>query len=71
MGVILSGAVQGANVSRQEQQIMERFYAGNTFGEAVAFGQADSWVEVGAVEDSRILFISAKKFLKTEQTRTL
>lgn len=71
MGVILSGAVQGANVSRQEQQIMERFYAGNTFGEAVAFGQADSWVEVGAVEDSRILFISAKKILENRTDEDL
>lgn len=66
MGIVLSGAVQGANVDimRDDQRIMERFYAGNTFGEAVAFGEADSWVEVNAVEKSRILFISAKKILE-------
>ena len=58
--------MQGANVDimRDDQRIMERFYAGNTFGEAVAFGEADSWVEVNAVEKSRILFISAKKILE-------
>ena len=71
MAVLLAGAVPAANLSRLEQQKMVRFYAGNTFGEAVAFGQADSWVEVGAVEDSRILFISAKKILENRTDEDL
>ncbi len=71
VGIVLAGAVQGANVSRDEQQIMERFYAGNTFGEAVAFGETESWVEVRAVEKSRILFVSTEKILENTADKEL
>ncbi len=66
MGIVLSGAVQGCNVdyNREDSRIMERFYAGNTFGEAIAFGDNNCWIEVNAAEKSHILFISARKILE-------
>lgn len=63
IGIILDGEVQSENPAREEE-IIQRFQSGNSFGEAIAFGQGISWVDIVAAKDCRLLFISAAKVLE-------
>lgn len=63
IGIILDGEVQSENPMREEE-IIQRFKAGNSFGEAIAFGKGVSWVDIVATTDCRILFISAAKVIE-------
>lgn len=67
IGVILSGSIQALDVSHEEPQIIQIFEAGNSFGEAVAFGTQNSWVEIRASAGSRILFLPAENIKKNSQ----
>ncbi len=57
IGVILQGVIQAADMSGKEPQIIQQFHAGESFGEAVAFGGHRSWVEIRAVKSARILYL--------------
>lgn len=63
MGIILKGSIQAEDISGRETQIIQQFQAGQSFGEAVAFGSHSSWVEIRAVVKSRVLFLPAANFL--------
>ena len=62
-GILLQGSIQPADISREEPQIIQRFESGASFGEAIAFGAQQSWVEIRAVSPTRILFIPAANIL--------
>ena len=57
IGVILQGVIQAADMSGKEPQIIQQFHAGESFGEAVAFGGQKSWVEIRAVKPARVLYL--------------
>lgn len=63
LGIVLQGSIQPTDISRKEPQIIQRFEAGACFGEAIAFGAHQSWVEIRAVTPARILFIPAANIL--------
>ncbi len=63
LGIILTGSIQPADISREEPQIIQRFEAGSSFGEAVAFGAQRSWVEIRALTPTRVLFLPAERIL--------
>lgn len=67
MGIILRGAIQATDISRDEPQIIQRFEAGSAFGEGVAFGNQNSWVEIRAEEPTKILFLQAVNFTGNER----
>lgn len=63
LGIILTGSIQPMDISREEPQIIQRFEAGSSFGEAVAFGAQRSWVEIRALTPTRVLFLPAERIL--------
>lgn len=63
LGILLQGSIQPCDISREEPQIIQRFEAGASFGEAVAFGTQQSWVEIRAVTPARVLFLPAANIL--------
>ncbi|MBM6919464.1 ATP-binding cassette domain-containing protein [Intestinimonas butyriciproducens] len=71
IGVILRGCVQAEISTERESQIIRKFYAGETFGEAIAVGKQSSWVEVWALQETRILFIPTEKLLQDMDDRDL
>lgn len=62
MGIVLKGCIQAEYMSHREPQIIQQFNAGNSFGEAVAFGGQNSWVEIRAVKKTKVLFLPAANF---------
>ncbi len=58
IGVILQGEIQAAEMSGKEPQIIQQFHAGDCFGEAVAFGEQKSWVEIRTTKPTIILYLS-------------
>ena len=71
IGIILQGCVQAEISTDRESQIIRKFYAGDIFGEAIAFGKKRSWVEVWALQKTKILFIPAEKLLQEADDRDL
>lgn len=57
IGIILQGLIQAADISGKDPQIIQQFHAGECFGEAVAFGDQKSWVEIHALKPTRILYL--------------
>ena len=57
IGIILQGLIQAADISGKDPQIIQQFHAGECFGEAVAFGDQKSWVEIHALKSTRILYL--------------
>ena len=66
LGIILEGSIQPSDISREEPQIIQRFEAGSSFGEAIAFGAQQSWVEIRAVTPTRVLFLPVANILNHE-----
>lgn len=64
MGIVLSGGIQAADVAHREPQIIRHFEPGSAFGEAVAFGTQNSWVEIRAVSPTKVLFLPVREFLE-------
>ncbi len=62
MGIVLKGQIQAEYMSHREPQIINQFAAGNSFGEAVAFGGQNSWVEIRAIKKTKVLFLPAANF---------
>lgn len=62
MGIVLKGCIQAEYMSHREPQIIQQFNAGNSFGEAIAFGGQNSWVEIRAVKKTKVLFLPAANF---------
>lgn len=62
-GVLLQGMIQAQDISRDEVQIVQQFSEGSSFGEAIALGGEQSWVEIRAVTVARILFIPVMPLL--------
>lgn len=71
IGVILQGSVQAEMSTDRESQIIRKFYAGDIFGEAIAFGRQNSWVEVWALQETKILFLPAERLLREADDRDL
>lgn len=69
IGVILQGCVQAEISTDRESQIIRKFYAGDIFGEAIAFGKKNSWVEIWALQKTKILFIPAERLLQDVDDR--
>ena len=63
LGILLQGSIQPMDISREEPQIIQRFEAGASFGEAIAFGAQQSWVEIRAITPARVLFLPAANIL--------
>ena len=63
LGIILRGSIQPSDISREEPQIIQRFETGASFGEAIAFGAQQSWVEIRAVTPTQVLFLPAANIL--------
>ena len=63
IGILLKGCIQSELSTERESQIVRKFYPGDMFGEAVAFGQQSNWVEIWSLKDTRILFLPADHFL--------
>lgn len=63
IGVILQGAIRACEHNGKEPQIVQQFQAGDCFGEAVAFGEQKSWVEIRAVKPTRILYLQVDKLM--------
>ncbi len=57
IGIVLQGLIQAADISGKDPQIIQQFHAGECFGEAVAFGDQKSWVEIHALKPTRILYL--------------
>lgn len=57
IGVVLCGTIQAADLSGREPQIIQQFNAGDSFGEAVAFGGQSSWVEIRALKNVKIMYL--------------
>ena len=64
IGVILQGVIQAAEMSGKEPQIIQQFHAGDCFGEAVAFGEQKSWVEIHSTKATRILYLPVNGLMK-------
>lgn len=64
LGIVLSGTIQASMPGMEKEQIIERFPAGETFGEAAVFGNQMSPVEIQALEPSILVFIPARQILE-------
>ena len=63
LGIVLTGIVQASMPNLEKEQIIERFPAGSSFGEAAVFGNRVSPVEIIALEPSVIVFIPAMEII--------
>lgn len=64
IGIILQGIIQATEMSGKEPQIIQQFHAGECFGEAVAFGEQKSWVEIRTTKTTRILYLPVDGLMK-------
>lgn len=63
LGLVLCGEIQASMPNMEKDQIIERFVAGETFGEAAVFANQVSPVEIKAMEPSVLVFLPAKEIL--------
>ena len=69
IGIILQGIIQAADLSGKEPQIIQQFHAGDCFGEAVAFGEQQSWVEIRTTKATRILYLQVNELMSNMTDR--
>ena len=63
IGIVLCGTIQAADLSGREPQIIQQFNAGDSFGEAVAFGGQSSWVEIRALKSVKVLYLPVDELM--------
>lgn len=64
LGIVLTGGIQASMPKDDNDQIIERFRAGDTFGEAAVFAGQISPVDITAMEKSVLVFIPARNILE-------
>lgn len=64
MGIILAGTIQAEDQVHEEPHIIQRFEAGETFAESVAFCDVNSPAAIRAIAPAHILFVPAAAVLE-------